>query len=133
MHHVNQGEQAQQNEQGGGPSGDHGGGTGGGSGGDKKINVAIGTTAGFFPKAGFDQAPVNQKVQVELAKAAEALNLTSTTGWIVTVPATSGLRVIDAAKSYTDNKLSGEVTLDWGPSEGGGGAFDASGRVKNAV
>ena len=133
MQHDNQGEQARQNEQGGRPVGDQGGEPGGGIGGDKKINVAIGTTAGFFPKAGFDQVPVNQKVQVELTKAAEALKLTSTIGWIVTVPATSGMRTIDAAKSYTDNNLSGEVTLDWGPSEGGGGAFDASGRVKNAV
>jgi hypothetical protein len=29
--------------------------------------------------------------------------------------------VIDPSKTYAENGLSGNVEIDWGPSEGGGG------------
>jgi hypothetical protein len=56
-------------------------------------------------------------VEVELAKAAKALRLTDTTGWIATVDK----RIINASVSYEANDLTGCVVVDWGPPEGGGG------------
>jgi basic membrane lipoprotein Med (substrate-binding protein (PBP1-ABC) superfamily) len=90
-------------------------------GGEKRVKVAIGTTSGFFPPEGFDDAPVNQKVEVQLKNAAKELNITDTTGWVITVTGPTGKRIINPSESYADNNLSGEVTIDWGPSEGGGG------------
>lgn len=90
-------------------------------GGEKKVRVAVGTTSGFYPAEGFDEVPPNQKVDVQLKKAAKALNITDTSGWVATVTEPTGKRAIDPSRSYADNGLSGEVTIDWGPSEGGGG------------
>ena len=94
---------------------DHGGG-------ERKIMVAISTTAGFFPAEGFDEIPENQKVEVQLGKAAKKLNITNTTGWVATVKTSAGKKTIVVANSYAESGLIGEVTIDWGPSEGGGGA-----------
>lgn len=88
---------------------------------DKKVGVAIATTSGFYPETGFIQVPANQKVEVELKKAAKALNLTDTSNWVAKVAG----RTIDPSQSYAENQLSGEVEVDWGPREGGGGQLDA--------
>lgn len=88
---------------------------------DKTIGVAIATTSGFYPETGFIQVPANQKVEVELKKAAKALNLTDTSNWVAKVAG----RTIDPGQSYAENQLSGEVEVDWGPREGGGGQLDA--------
>lgn len=93
---------------------------------DKKVRVEISTTAGLYPAEGFDEIPTNQKVHVQLEKAARQLGITNTTGWIATVTAASGRRIINIASSYSENALVDEVTIDWGPSEGGGGS-NASG------
>lgn len=103
-------------EQGGKGSGEHGGND------NKKVKVAISTTAGFHPAEGFDSVPLNQKVEVQLGKAAKALEITSTNNWIATVTEQSGKRSIVVTNTYSQNNLAGEVTIDWGPSEGGGGA-----------
>lgn len=88
---------------------------------DKKVGVAIATTSGFYPETGFIQVPVNQKVEVELKMAAKALNLTDTSNWEAKVAG----RTIDPNQSYAENLLFGEVEIDWGPREGGGGQHDA--------
>lgn len=89
--------------------------------GDKKaekfLEVAISTTSGFYPETGYDRQPSHQKVEVQLQKAAKALKLADTAGWIASVNKTP----IDTARSYEDNGLSGQVDIDWGPREGGGG------------
>lgn len=85
------------------------------------VRVSISTTAGFFPAEGFNRVPVHQKVDIELDKAKHALKIKDTEGWIATVADAGGKRPIDPGKSYLDNKLAGEVEIDWGPSEGGGG------------
>lgn len=85
------------------------------------VAVSISTTAGFYPAEGFDRVPVHQKVSVELEKAKHALKIRDTAGWVATVTDPTGKRVIDAAKSYIENALAGEVEIDWGPTEGGGG------------
>jgi hypothetical protein len=85
------------------------------------VEVSISTTAGFFPAEGFNRIPAHQKVEVELEKAKRELKIKDTAGWVATVTGPSGKRVIDVAKSYLENALSGNVEIDWGPSEGGGG------------
>ena len=85
---------------------------------DQFIEAAVSTTSGLFPDEGLKRVPNNQPVKVLLAKAADALGLTSTEGWVARVDDSE----INTAGSYQDNGLSGKVIIDWGPSEGGGGA-----------
>ncbi len=81
------------------------------------VGVVVATTAGTWPKTGYETFPDHQKVEVALKKAADALAITNTTGWIVMVAG----RTLDPTKSYLDNQLSGSFTLDYGPPAGGGG------------
>ena len=85
---------------------------------DHFIEVAVFTTSGHFPDEGFIRIPLNQPVKVMLDKAARALGLTETEGWVSRVDDL----VINPGQNYQDNGLSGQITIDWGPSEGGGGA-----------
>jgi hypothetical protein len=85
--------------------------------GDQHLHVTVVTTSGTYPKDGTDGVPANQPVRVELHKAQKELEIADTAGWIVTVGGTE----IDPNKSYADNGLGGEIKLDWGPREGGGG------------
>jgi len=103
---------AEQNERDGKPGHDHD---------DQFVKVSISTTAGFFPEEGFNRVPVNQKVEVELKQAQKKLGIKDVEGWIATVTADGGKRDLDVTKGFRDNKLSGQVEIDWGPSEGGGG------------
>jgi hypothetical protein len=88
----------------------------------EEIDVSIATTAGFYPAEGFNTVPEKQKVQHELDEAKDALHLKDVAGWIATVVTPAGKRTIDPAKSYAENGLVGKAEIDWGPSEGGGGA-----------
>ncbi len=85
---------------------------------DHFIHVAVSTTSGLFPNDGLKRVPINQPVKVLLKKAADALGLTDTDGWVARVDD----REINPSDSYHDNGLTGEITIDWGPAEGGGGA-----------
>lgn len=88
---------------------------------DHFVEVSIATTAGFFPTEGFNKVPANQKVDVELQKAKESLKIKDTASWVASVITPAGKRPVDPAKTYAENGLSGEIEIDWGPSEGGGG------------
>lgn len=85
---------------------------------DRFIQVAVLTTSGSFPDDGFKRVPINQPVAVLLKKAAKELGLTDTDGWVARVDD----REIDPTQSYHEIGLVGEITVDWGPAEGGGGA-----------
>ena len=85
------------------------------------VEVSISTTAGFFPTEGFNKVSVNQKVDIELMKAKEALKIKDTAGWIASVITAAGKRPVDTTKTYSENGLTGEIEIDWGPTEGGGG------------
>jgi hypothetical protein len=91
---------------------------------DKKdfVEVSISTTAGFFPANGFDRVKADEAIQKELDKAATKLKIKSTQGWVATVAEPAGKRTLDPAASFSSNGLSGEIEIDWGPSEGGGGS-----------
>jgi len=84
---------------------------------DKHVEVAVVTTSGRYPNTGTDRVPANQPVSVVLKKAAKDLNIVDTTNWVARV----SNREIDPAKNYEENDLSGTVTIDYGPREGGGG------------
>lgn len=88
---------------------------------DHFVEVSISTTAGFFPTDGFNRVPINQKVDIELLKAKDALKIKDTAGWVASIITPSGKRPVDPAKTYAENGLAGEIEIDWGPSEGGGG------------
>lgn len=85
------------------------------------VEVSVLTTAGIYPAEGFNRVPAGQKVDEELRKAKHALKIKDTLNWVASVNGPAGKRVIDAAKTYHENELSGKVDIDWGPSEGGGG------------
>lgn len=85
---------------------------------DSFIQVQIMTTSGSYPANVYERVPVHQQVKVELAEAARKLELTDTTGWVLSVVG----REIDTEKSWLENGLHGNVQLDWGPREGGGGS-----------
>lgn len=81
------------------------------------VQVRVVTTSGSFPKEGFERVPINQPVKVVLHKAADALKITDTNNWVARV----GEGELDVAKSYSDHHLTGQVVIDYGPKEGGGG------------
>jgi len=81
------------------------------------IEASISTTSGFHPDEGFVQVPINQKISVLIKKATKELNIADTTGWIAVYDG----KELNLEASYADNNLSGEVQIDWGKSEGGGG------------
>lgn len=81
------------------------------------VEVAVHSNAGRFPEDGFDSINGNQKVQVELEKAAKALGITNLSAWIAKV----GGREINPALSYVQNDLHGQFVIDLGPRESGGG------------
>ncbi len=85
---------------------------------EKKQKVAVVTTSGRWPAGrDFEEAPRTQKVQVSLEKAARALHLTSTEGWIATVDG----KEIKPALSFEENGLGDKVVIDFHQRAGGGG------------
>ena len=81
------------------------------------IEVAVVTTSGTWPEKGFDSVPIHQPIKVELQQAAKELKIADTTGWVATVKG----RELNIEQSYIENQLSGQVEIDYGPREGGGG------------
>lgn len=82
------------------------------------IDVAVITTSGTWPEEGFESVPVHQPVRVQLREALRKLKITDATGWIAKV----GNRELNVEQNYLENNLSGQVEIDYGPREGGGGA-----------
>ncbi len=85
------------------------------------VDVSVSTTAGVHPDVGFNTVSAQQKVRIELEKAAKELKIKNTIGWVATVNENSGRRIVAVEQSYVENRLAGQVELDWGPTEGGGG------------
>ena len=85
--------------------------------GDNFVEVAVVTTSGSYPETGFERTPIRQKISVILKKATNKLKITDTTNWIATV----NDQEINVDATYLDLGLSGEVEIDFGPREGGGG------------
>src|SRR5690348_6964299 len=81
------------------------------------IDVAVVTTSGTWPEAGFENVPIHQPIKVQLQRAVKELKITDTTNWIAKV----GNKELDVEQSYERNNLTGQVEIDYGPREGGGG------------
>lgn len=81
------------------------------------IEVAVITTSGTWPEEGFDSVPIHQPIRIQLAHAVKKLEIADTTGWVAKV----GSRELDVNLNYVENQLSGQVEIDYGPREGGGG------------
>jgi len=82
-----------------------------------EIEVLVYTTSGSYPHHGFVAVPVTDKVSLILADAKEALHLTDTSTWVATVAGNE----IDPNRTFEQDGLKGQVTIQWGPREGGGG------------
>jgi hypothetical protein len=85
--------------------------------GENFVQVAVVTTSGSYPAEGYDRSPVNQKVKIFLAEAARKLNIADISNWVARV----GNKEINPELSYEENGLSGEIDIDFGPRESGGG------------
>jgi hypothetical protein len=81
------------------------------------VDIAIVTTSGSWPDQGFESVPIHQPVKVQLHRAAKELRITDTTNWIAKVRT----RELNVDQNYLENNLSGQVEIDYGPREGGGG------------
>lgn len=83
-----------------------------------KVFVTVFTTSGTFPAQGAVKVDASELISTVLARAAKKLKLTDTTGWVVQV----GGNDVNPAMTFAQAGLSGDVDLEWGAREGGGGA-----------
>lgn len=81
------------------------------------VDVSVYTTSGSFPPKGQEKVKSTEIVADFLQKAAKALHLTDTAGWVALVDG----REINTSRSFADDGLTGSVKIHWGPREGGGG------------
>lgn len=84
---------------------------------EKFVQVAVHTTSGSDPDEGYEKHNGNQPVKQALRKAEKRFKITDTTGWVALV----NEQKIDPEQSYDALGLAGEIDIDWGPEEGGGG------------
>jgi hypothetical protein len=84
---------------------------------DQHVEVGVVTTSGSWPEEGFDRVPAHQKIKVQLQQAAHHLKITDTSGWI----AVANDKELNIEANYIENGLEGQITIDYGPREGGGG------------
>lgn len=84
---------------------------------DRTINVRVITSSGSYPVNGHEKVPLTEPVSAVLARAASALGVVDTTQWVATVNSAQ----IDVSKTYVQLGLHGEVKIDYGRGEGGGG------------
>lgn len=88
-----------------------------------EVAVAVITPSGIFPGEDLLQrVSEDSRISDVLKMAAEALNLTNTSDWVVRVRE----REVDPAQSFKKSHLKCIVDLEWHKQEGGGGARVAS-------
>jgi|GEM_PF-1681438 len=75
------------------------------------VEVAVVTSVGTYPANGYSKVPAHQKVEDDLKNAARELKITNTEDWIARV----GEKQIDVDQTYIENKLVGQVFINWGP------------------
>lgn len=83
-----------------------------------KVLVTVFTTSGTFPAQGALRVDVDAVIATVLERAAKKLKLTSTVGWVVQVNGND----INPSLTFAQAGINGEVDLEWGAREGGGGA-----------
>lgn len=83
----------------------------------KEINARVITTSGSYPDHGHEKVAVTEPVMAILSRAANALNITDISTWVAKIDGT----VVNTSSTYLELNLKGEVKIDFGPNEGGGG------------
>jgi hypothetical protein len=84
---------------------------------ERQIQVRIVTTSGSYPKHGHEAVPSMEPLSAVLARAATALNIADTSQWVAKI----GGNEVDVSRTYAELGLHGEVKIDYGKREGGGG------------
>jgi len=84
---------------------------------ENHLQVAVITTSGSWPTEGFETMPSHQKVKVVLKKAIDSIQIVATDNWLAKVEG----REINQELNFEENNLSGTISIDYGPREGGGG------------
>lgn len=84
---------------------------------ENHLQVEVVTTSGSWPKEGYETIPSHQKVKIVLKQAVDSIQIVSTDKWVAKVKG----REINPEINFEENNLSGTITIDFGPSEGGGG------------
>lgn len=82
-----------------------------------KLLVTVFTTSGTFPTQGALRVKATEVIADVLTRAARKLNLTQTEGWVAQVEGTD----INPQQTFAQAGLMGEVDIEWGEREGGGG------------
>jgi hypothetical protein len=85
--------------------------------GSDKLLVTVFTTSGTFPAQGALRVDRGELIADVLARAARKLQLTQTEGWVAQVGGVD----INPQQTFAQAGLSGEVDIEWGEREGGGG------------
>jgi hypothetical protein len=81
------------------------------------INVRVITSSGRYPEHGNEKVSLTEQVQAVLERAAKKLQILDTSQWVANVNGAP----IQISMTYAQLGLHGEVKIDWGRSEGGGG------------
>jgi hypothetical protein len=84
---------------------------------DKFVEVKVVTTAGNYPAEGYETISREQHIQHILDQAKTKLKIVDTDGWVARING----QVISPTKTYAELDLHGEVCIDYGKHEGGGG------------
>jgi hypothetical protein len=82
------------------------------------VLVTVVTTAGTYPAEGAKRYPTAARIADVLAEAARKLDIRDSATWIVTVAGHD----VSPSQTFAQAHLTGNVALEWGPREGGGGA-----------
>ncbi len=91
------------------------------------LGVAVITPSGTFPgENDLRKAEPDEKVEVVLKAAAEALGLTNTSDWVASVDE----RDINPSHTFREEGLTCVVEIEWHKREGGGGS---SGNIEAAL
>lgn len=85
--------------------------------GGQHVAVRVLTTSGAYPTKGHEAVPASEAVIEVLKRAAKALGIANTSDWVAKIDGNE----IDTSRTYSELHLHGEVKIDFGKREGGGG------------
>lgn len=81
------------------------------------VAVRVLTTSGSYPIRGHESVPASEAVIEVLKRAAAALGIANTSEWVAKIKGNE----IDPSQTYAALDLQGEVKIDFGKREAGGG------------
>lgn len=82
-----------------------------------RVAVRVLTTSGSYPTKGHEAVPDSEAVSEVLKRAAAALGIANTSEWVAKIKGNE----IDPSQTYAALQLHGEVKIDFGKREAGGG------------